>query len=75
MDELATTAIEDAETAHKIGRKTGRSPRVEVITGKERRRSWTLEQKREIVAESLGPVLTPCHRACNSPRKWALKVP
>src|ERR1700760_3149023 len=59
MDEPATMVIADAESAHKIGHKTGRSPRVEVITGRERRRAWTLEQKREIVAESLGPVLTP----------------
>jgi transposase len=34
-------------------------PRVEVITRGDRRRVWTLEQKREIVAESLGPDLTP----------------
>lgn len=33
--------------------------RVEVITRGERRRSWTPEQKREIVAESFGPDLTP----------------
>ena len=32
---------------------------MEIITRGERRRSWTLEQKREIVAESLGPELTP----------------
>jgi transposase len=30
-----------------------------VITRGERRRRWTPEQKREIVAESLGPDLTP----------------
>jgi transposase len=34
-------------------------PRVEVITRGERRRVWTLEQKREIVSESLGSALTP----------------
>ena len=34
-------------------------PRVEVITRGERRRVWSVEQKREIVAESLGPDLTP----------------
>jgi transposase len=34
-------------------------PRVEVITRGERRRVWTLEQKCEIVAESLGSALTP----------------
>jgi transposase len=32
---------------------------VEIITSGERRRSWTIEQKREIVAESLGAGLTP----------------
>ena len=48
-----------AEDAHTIGRKGGRMPQVEVITRGERRRVWTLEQKREIVAESLGSALTP----------------
>ena len=32
---------------------------MEIITRGERRRSWTLEQKREIVSESLGSELTP----------------
>jgi transposase len=32
---------------------------VEVLPRADRRRSWTLEQKREIVSESLGPDLTP----------------
>src|ERR1700759_3275334 len=47
------------EDAHTISRKSARMPRVEVITRGERRRVWTLEQKREIVSESLGPALTP----------------
>jgi transposase len=34
-------------------------PQVEVITRGERRRVWTLEQKREIVAESLESTMTP----------------
>lgn len=68
MDKPATTVIADAESAHRIGHKTGRSPRVEVITGNDRRRSWTLEQKREIVAESLGPALTPTEVA----RKYSI---
>jgi transposase len=34
-------------------------PQVEVITRGERRRVWTVEQKLEIVAESLGSALTP----------------
>lgn len=32
---------------------------MEIMTRRERRRSWTAEQKREIVAESLDPALTP----------------
>jgi transposase len=56
---------EDAPT---IGHKRARSPRIEVITRGERRRTWTPEQKREIVAESLGPELTPTEVA----RKYAI---
>lgn len=40
-------------------RMSARSGRVEILSRTERRRAWTLEQKREIVAESLGPDLTP----------------
>jgi transposase len=48
----------DVEDVHTIGRKgTGRG-RVEILT-RERRRTWTPEQKRAIVAESLGSELTP----------------
>jgi transposase len=56
------------EDAHTIGHKSARSPRIEVITRGERRRTWTPEQKREIVAESLGPELTPTEVA----RKYAI---
>jgi transposase len=49
----------DAEDAHKTDHKSARIPRVDVIPRGERRRSWTPEQKREIVLESLGPELTP----------------
>jgi transposase len=41
---------------------------MEVITRGERRRTWTPEQKREIVAESLGPEMTPTEVA----RKYAI---
>src|SRR3954466_307711 len=58
----------DAEDAHKTGHKSARSPRVDVIPRGERRRSWTPEQKREIVMESLGPDLTPTEVA----RKYAI---
>ena len=68
MDEPSNETSADAETAHKIGHKSARSPPVEVITGKERRRAWTPEQKREIVAESLGSALTPTEVA----RKYSI---
>ena len=58
MDDVQQTAGME-ESAHTAGRKSARSRRVEIITRGERRRSWTLEQKREIVAESLGSELTP----------------
>jgi transposase len=38
------------------------------VLTRERRRTWTLEQKRAIVAESLGPELTPTDVA----RKYAI---
>jgi transposase len=59
MDEPPIATGAAAETAHTIGHRSARSPRIEVITRNDRRRTWTLEQKREIVAESLGPGLTP----------------
>ena len=48
-----------AGDAHTIGRRSARAAPIEVITRGARRRVWTAEQKREIVAESLGPELTP----------------
>jgi transposase len=38
---------------------TAPSGRIEVITRGERRRRWSIEEKREIVAESLGPGVRP----------------
>lgn len=58
MDEVLQDAG-SGESGHTTGRRSGRSQRIEIITRGERRRSWTLEQKREIVAESFGPELTP----------------
>jgi transposase len=43
---------------------------IEFITRGERRRVWTEEQKREIVAESLGPALTPTEVA----RKYGIST-
>ncbi len=59
MDTLLPELADEAEDAHTIGHKSARRPRVEVLSRAERRRSWTAEQKREIVGESLGPELTP----------------
>jgi transposase len=58
MDATLLPALE-AEDAHKIDRKSVRRPRVELITRGERRRRWSIEQKQEIVAESLGLGTTP----------------
>src|SRR5215471_582444 len=49
----------EAEDAHKTDRTSVRRRRVELITRGERRRRWSIEQKREIVAESLGADTTP----------------
>jgi transposase len=52
---------EDGEQkeASTINRKSGRGGRVEVISGRERRRAWTTEQKLQIVAESLEAGASP----------------
>lgn len=52
MDDIAVAAPEP-EHAPTIGHRSARSPRIEVITRGERRRAWGVEQKREIVIESL----------------------
>ena len=48
-----------SEAALTTDRTSTRSRRMEVITGRERRRRWTAEQKREIAAESLQPGTSP----------------
>ena len=58
MDAVPDIAALD-ESGHTTNRKNVRSARVEIITRGERRRRWSVEQKREIVAESYGPDLTP----------------
>src|SRR3954468_15667435 len=63
MDAIAPDLISDGESARTSGRTSARSARVEILSHPERRRSWTVEQKREIVAESLGSELTPAEVA------------
>ena len=57
MDAMLLPPVE-AEDVHKNDRKSARRPRVELITRGERRR-WSIEQKQEIVAESLCVGTTP----------------
>jgi transposase len=47
------------ESAHTTSHRSARNLRMEIITRGERRRSWSAERKDQIVAESLGPDLTP----------------
>jgi transposase len=49
----------DVASAPTTGRTSARSQRIEVITRGERRRRWSVEQKREIAAESLEPGISP----------------
>jgi transposase len=58
MDEQLSASATD-ESTPTTRHKSPRSARMELIVRGERRRVWTPEQKREIVAESLGPELTP----------------
>ena len=67
MDTTLLPAME-VEDTHKIGRKSARRPRVELLTRSERRRRWSIEKKQEIVAESLRPDTTPTEVA----RKYAI---
>ena len=46
---------EAAASGRMTSRMTARNERIEVITRGERRRSWTMEEKREIAVESLAP--------------------
>src|SRR5579872_5531240 len=59
MDDEPGEPIAEAESAPTSGRMSARSQRIEVITRGERRRRWSVEQKREIAAESLEPGISP----------------
>lgn len=69
MDE-ASNGSALAKSGHTTDRKSAPITRVEVITRGERRRAWTLDQKREIVAESLGPELSATEVA----RKYGIRT-
>ena len=61
MDGEHTTLEHDGplRSSHKSGHMTARTQRIELITRGERRRRWSIEEKREIVAESLRPGVKP----------------
>ena len=48
-------AMESDTSTHTSARMSAPRPRIEVITGVERRRRWSWDQKRAIVEESLSP--------------------
>jgi transposase len=58
-NEQASAAVAATESELMTGHKSARKQQIEVITRGERRRSWSVEQKREIVAESLEPGMSP----------------
>src|SRR5579859_7325733 len=49
----------EVESAHTTDRMSALNQRIELITRGERRRRWSVEQKREIAAESLEPGISP----------------
>ena len=59
MDDEASEPRLEAESGHMTSRMSARNQRIEVITRGERRRRWSIEQKREIAAESLEPGISP----------------
>src|SRR5450631_1266662 len=60
IDGAAAEIDASAQTsAHTSARMTGPRQRIEVITGAERRRRWSWEQKQAIVAESVAPRSSP----------------
>ena len=55
LDDAANETAAEIESGHTTGRMSARRQRIEVITRGERWRRWSIEQKREIAAESLEP--------------------
>jgi len=58
-NEHGSAAVAATESTLMTGHKSARKQQIEVITRGERRRSWSVEQKLEIVAESLEPGMSP----------------
>ena len=58
----------EATSAHARSRMSARGEVVEVVTRGERRRAWSVDQKRLIVAETMQPGATPTEVA----RRWGI---
>jgi len=58
-DEHGSDTAAAIESAHMTGRMSARKQQIEVITRGERRRVWSVEQKREIAVASLEPGISP----------------
>lgn len=63
MDAITSDLAVEDTSAHTINRKNASSGQVEVLVRAIRRRSWTPEQKCQIMAESLEPSVTPAEVA------------
>lgn len=61
---ISPDLVADAGSARTSGHRSAPSAWAEILTRAESRRSWTAEQKREIVAASLGSDLTPTEVVC-----------
>ena len=59
VDDVTGGTGAEAESAHTTDRMSVLGQRIEVITRGERRRRWSIEQKREIAAESLEAGMSP----------------
>jgi transposase len=66
----AETDTNAQASAHTSARMSGPRQRIEVITGAERRRRWSWEQKQAIVSESVAPRASPTAIA----RKYGLNT-
>jgi transposase len=58
-DQATIEQAEGLRSGHTTTHTSTRTQRIEVITRGERRRRWSVEEKREIVAESLAPGVGP----------------
>ena len=58
-DQATIEQADGLRSGHTTTRTSTRTQRIEVITRGERRRRWSIEEKREIVAESLAPGVGP----------------